>query len=203
MIAIDGADEHMGLVHRLGEVDPKKVEIGMRVQAVWKPAKEREGGVTDIKYFKPLPKGKDKPANPVPIKPVEIDAASAKSFPGKIPLTYRYTAGMAGSRFYEDVAKGKITGTWSEEQEALLVPPATFDEDTMEPLDPNDDARTVDPASGYIRAFTVVCEDRRGHVLDEPAIIVQVGFHGAVGSVFGRLEVKADQEFGEDHRWRS
>jgi len=40
-------------MHRLGEVDPKEVKIGMRVQAVWKPAEERVGAITDINYFKP------------------------------------------------------------------------------------------------------------------------------------------------------
>ena len=42
-----------GIMHKLGEVDPQKVHIGMRVQAVWKPESEREGSITDILYFKP------------------------------------------------------------------------------------------------------------------------------------------------------
>jgi uncharacterized OB-fold protein len=44
---------HGGLVHRLGEVLPERVEIGMAVEAVFKPQKEREGSILDIKYFKP------------------------------------------------------------------------------------------------------------------------------------------------------
>ncbi len=43
-----------GIMHLLGEVDPQKVHIGMRVQAVWKPAEEREGAITDIQHFKPI-----------------------------------------------------------------------------------------------------------------------------------------------------
>jgi uncharacterized OB-fold protein len=43
----------MGILHLLSEVDPKEVKIGMKVKAVWKPAEEREGAITDIKYFKP------------------------------------------------------------------------------------------------------------------------------------------------------
>ncbi|HID63721.1 MAG TPA: Zn-ribbon domain-containing OB-fold protein [Anaerolineae bacterium] len=53
VIEIDGASPGMGILHLLGEVDPKEVKIGMRVKAVWKPAEEREGAITDIKYFKP------------------------------------------------------------------------------------------------------------------------------------------------------
>ncbi|MCX8015606.1 MAG: Zn-ribbon domain-containing OB-fold protein [candidate division WOR-3 bacterium] len=54
VIEIDGASKGMGIMHLLGEVDPKKVYIGMKVKAVWKPEKEREGAITDIKYWKPI-----------------------------------------------------------------------------------------------------------------------------------------------------
>ncbi len=54
VIDIDGTKPAVGIMHMLGEVDPKKVEIGMKVQAVWKPAEEREGSILDIKYFKPV-----------------------------------------------------------------------------------------------------------------------------------------------------
>ena len=54
VIEIDGASPLHGIMHLLGEVDPQKVHIGMRVQAVWKPPEERQGAITDILYFKPL-----------------------------------------------------------------------------------------------------------------------------------------------------
>jgi hypothetical protein len=54
VIEIDGASPLHGIMHRLGEVEPEKVRIGMRVQAVWKPPEEREGAITDILYFKPI-----------------------------------------------------------------------------------------------------------------------------------------------------
>jgi len=50
IIQLDGADT--GLVHMLGEVDPESLQIGMRLQAVFK--EEREASILDIKYFKPL-----------------------------------------------------------------------------------------------------------------------------------------------------
>jgi hypothetical protein len=34
-------------------VKPGDVKIGMKVKAVWKPARERKGDITDIRYFKP------------------------------------------------------------------------------------------------------------------------------------------------------
>jgi uncharacterized OB-fold protein len=54
VINIDGASPLHGIMHMLGEIDPKKVKIGMRVQAVWKPAEERQGSINDILYFKPI-----------------------------------------------------------------------------------------------------------------------------------------------------
>jgi uncharacterized OB-fold protein len=43
-----------GLIHRLSEINPDEVEIGMMVQAVFKPASERIGSILDIDYFKPI-----------------------------------------------------------------------------------------------------------------------------------------------------
>ncbi len=54
VIDIDGASPGMGIMHLLGQVKPEDVKIGLRVQAVWKPAAERQGAITDILYFKPL-----------------------------------------------------------------------------------------------------------------------------------------------------
>ncbi len=54
VIEIDGAAPGHGIMHKLGEVDPQEVRIGMRVQAMWKPAEQRQGAITDILYFKPL-----------------------------------------------------------------------------------------------------------------------------------------------------
>lgn len=54
VILIDGASEGMGIMHLISEVKPEDVKIGMKVKAVWKEEKEREGAITDIKYFKPV-----------------------------------------------------------------------------------------------------------------------------------------------------
>jgi len=57
VIEIDGASPLHGIMHKLGEVEPDEVQIGMRVQAVWKPEEDREGSITDILYFKPIKEG--------------------------------------------------------------------------------------------------------------------------------------------------
>jgi uncharacterized OB-fold protein len=43
-----------GLVHRLGEIAPEEVTIGMSVEAVLKPQAERTGSILDIDYFRPV-----------------------------------------------------------------------------------------------------------------------------------------------------
>ena len=60
VIEIEGASPGMGILHVLGEVGDDletvlaTVKIGTRVEAVWKPHGEREGSITDIRYFRPL-----------------------------------------------------------------------------------------------------------------------------------------------------
>ncbi|UCC59944.1 MAG: Zn-ribbon domain-containing OB-fold protein [Dehalococcoidia bacterium] len=49
IIQLDGADT--GMAHFLGEVDLDKIEIGVRLEPVFK--EEREGSILDIDYFKP------------------------------------------------------------------------------------------------------------------------------------------------------
>jgi uncharacterized OB-fold protein len=51
VISIDGTDG--GFLHRLGEVALDDVEIGIAVEAVWRPAEERTGSILDIDHFRP------------------------------------------------------------------------------------------------------------------------------------------------------
>jgi uncharacterized OB-fold protein len=53
VIDIDGASPGIGILHFLGEVELVKIEVGMKVEAVWKPKSQRTGAITDIKYFRP------------------------------------------------------------------------------------------------------------------------------------------------------
>ena len=196
VIALDGINEDMGLVHKLGGVKPKDVKIGMRVKAVWKPEAKRTGGILDIEYFAPLGRKKTN-LDMTQIKPVEVDVLSMSQKQGKIPLSYRYTAGLGGSKFYTDLAKGKINGTYSVARDEVLIPPAMFDEESLSILDPEKDAVAVNPGSGFIRSFTVVYEDRQGHLLDQEKVVIQVEFPGVTGSIFGMLALQDGESFDE------
>ncbi|MFX1487089.1 MAG: DNA-binding protein, partial [Promethearchaeota archaeon] len=58
VIEFDEASENMGIMHKVDGVDIEKAKagelFGLRVKAVWKKQREREGSVTDIIHFKPL-----------------------------------------------------------------------------------------------------------------------------------------------------
>ncbi|MBN1944976.1 MAG: thiolase domain-containing protein [Bradymonadales bacterium] len=190
VIAIDGATEPHGLVHLLDEVKPEQVTFGMRVKAVWKPEEERTGSVTDILYFRPLTAEDDEQCEPEPIKPVDLDTTTAQAFPGKIPMNYRYTAGHGGIRFYQDLAEGKISGTWCPHCEATHIPPSGFCEYGAITLDPERDVRPIDPPHGMVTAFTRVFEDRAGKPIEEPVVIVKVKFPGTIGGIFGHLQAE-------------
>ena len=55
VIEIDGASPGMGILHKLGNVDPAEVRVGMHVRAAWKPAGERSGSILDIRFWEPIP----------------------------------------------------------------------------------------------------------------------------------------------------
>ncbi|MFX0068315.1 MAG: Zn-ribbon domain-containing OB-fold protein [Promethearchaeota archaeon] len=43
-----------GFIHKIGEVNPEDVFIGMEVKAVFEEKDKRTGSINDIKYFKPV-----------------------------------------------------------------------------------------------------------------------------------------------------
>ena len=53
VVDLDGTPPHHGFMHYFNEMSKDEIKIGMKVKAVWKPENEREGSITDIKYFKP------------------------------------------------------------------------------------------------------------------------------------------------------
>lgn len=53
VVEIDGASPGVGFMHKLGEVRPEDVRVGLEVETVWKPEEERGGSILDIRYFRP------------------------------------------------------------------------------------------------------------------------------------------------------
>ena len=53
VIRLGGATDG-GFLHKLGEVAPDDVEVGMAVEAVWRPFDDRVGSILDVAYFRPV-----------------------------------------------------------------------------------------------------------------------------------------------------
>lgn len=65
VIELDGASPGIGIMHKLGDVDPEAVHTGMRVRAVWRAADARVGSILDIAYWTPIDRnGKKKRVPP-------------------------------------------------------------------------------------------------------------------------------------------
>jgi len=54
VIELEQPGSGLALLHRLGEVAPEAVRVGLKVRAVWRKEQERRGEITDILYFKPV-----------------------------------------------------------------------------------------------------------------------------------------------------
>jgi len=52
VIRIEGTSDG-GFLHKLGEVSPNDVHIGLEVEAVWRPEGTRTGSILDIEHFRP------------------------------------------------------------------------------------------------------------------------------------------------------
>ena len=79
VIDLDGASPGIGIMHKLGDVDPDAVHTGMRVRAVWRPPAEREGSILDIAYWAPIEGGSSGRARSAPKrKPVGRKGSSKK-----------------------------------------------------------------------------------------------------------------------------
>ncbi|MFA5785748.1 MAG: Zn-ribbon domain-containing OB-fold protein [Actinomycetota bacterium] len=106
VIELDGASPGIGILHKLGEVDPKDIKIGMKVKAVWKPAAEREGAITDILYFKPIRAAASAPAKPV-AKPVARAAAKPAAKPARAAAKPAKAAAKRAPKPARRTASGK------------------------------------------------------------------------------------------------
>jgi hypothetical protein len=66
-------------MHKLGEVDPDAVHVGLEVEAVWKPKAQREGSILDIEYFRP----RDSKLRGKPSKPTRKGSRGGKAGSGR------------------------------------------------------------------------------------------------------------------------
>jgi hypothetical protein len=90
---------------------------------------------------------------------------------GDLPVTSRYTFGLAGERFFRAIKdEGKILGTRCSNCERTYVPAALFCERCLDQMDEWVDVGTT----GEVHTFTLLYENYDGSPREDPEIVAFV-----------------------------
>ena len=111
------------------------------------------------------------------------------SWQGDLPVTSRYTFGLAGERFYRAIKdEGKLLGTRCNNCDRTYVPAALFCERCMNELDTWRDVGVA----GEVHTYTLLYEDLDGNRMENPDSIAFIRF-GDGGLVHRLGEVDLDK----------
>ena len=110
---------------------------------------------------------------------LERDPNAPDAWLGEMPITSRYTAGVAGEKFLRALKdEGKILGSTCDRCGITYVPARQFCERCMDELDETVDVGTV----GEVHTFTLLFENLDGSQREEPEVIafISLGDGGLV-----------------------
>lgn len=111
----------------------------------------------------------------------------ATTWPGQIPLTYRYTAGRAGERFLRLLKdEGKLLGARCEACGVTYVPAAIFCERCLGRIE--ETTVELEPR-GSVHSFTVCHEQYDGARKETPSVVALIAIDGADTVLVHRLDV--------------
>ena len=96
VIRLDDTSEG-GFLHKLGEVAPDDVRIGMAVEAVWKAAGRSAPGRSSTSRTSGRAPAPDASSSP----PQRGDGAASSAGRGELPVAFRYTPGVGDTAFFE------------------------------------------------------------------------------------------------------
>ena len=104
----------------------------------------------------------------------------AIAWEGDLPLSSRYSAGIAGERFFRAIKdEGKFLGTRCARCDLVYVPAAMFCERCFAELDEWVEV----PNRGHVFTFTVLTRDLDDQPLDAPQVLAYVKLDGADGGL--------------------
>lgn len=113
-------------------------------------------------------------------KPSEV-----RRWPGSMPVSHRYTAGLAGERFFRALRdKGVFLATRCERCGVTYCPASAFCPRCLSPLT---DYFEVGPR-GVLESFTVVYRDLDDQPLDEPVVVGLIRLDGADTVLVHRID---------------
>ena len=115
----------------------------------------------------------------------------ATAWEGDIPITNRYTAGIAGERFFREIKdNARIMGTRCHACDLTYVPATMFCERCFAELDEWVEV----PGRGEVFTYTVLYRDLDEKPLDPPALLAYVKLEGANGGLVHFLgEIEPEQ----------
>ena len=117
----------------------------------------------------------------------------ATSFPGAIPMNYKYTTGTAGEKFFSALRdKGQLLATTCPECGYTYLPARAFCERCFARCEEFFDAGL----KGTLMAFTISVEDFKGNPLSEAEFWGLVQIHGSDTMLIHKLGGKNMDELG-------
>lgn len=109
---------------------------------------------------------------------------------GQIPMSYIYTVGRAGEKFFREIINGKIYGAKCIECNITYVPPRIYCEKCFERLEDN----YIEVGSkGKVHTFTQCYESYDGKRKENPTIVAVIRIDGTEGGFvhwLGEVEFK-------------
>jgi uncharacterized OB-fold protein len=174
-----------GFLHKLGEIDPSDVRIGMKVEPVWRPEAERTGSILDISHFKPAGREYDVHFQEPPTY------GAPRKVEGDLPVQHRYTAGVANKAFFEALRdRGVFLGSRCDSCEITYVPARMFCERCFAELSAGVEAGP----GGVLESITIGYVGLDGASLDEPITLGLVRLDGADTVLMHFLTGVGDEE---------
>lgn len=114
------------------------------------------------------------------------DTSRVRTWSGTIPVSFRYTAGPAGERFFSVLkAEGRFAVTQCPQCNTTYLPPRLYCRDCF--VDLSDHWTDVEPR-GTLHSFTVVHRDLHGRPLSPPQAIGFVAIAETNGGLLTPLE---------------
>jgi uncharacterized OB-fold protein len=106
----------------------------------------------------------------------------------RIPLEYKYTAGIAGERFLQLLKQAKIQGSFCRSCGKTFLPPKIFCKDCFVQVI---EWKEIPTENAYVYSFTTVKKtngEAPGSKRDGDATIALVKFEGVEGGLLGKLK---------------
>ena len=104
----------------------------------------------------------------------------AIAWKGDIPITSRYTAGIAGEKFFRAIKdEGRFLGTRCEACDLVYVPATMFCERCFAQLDEWVQVSNL----GTVFTYTILYRDLDNQLMDPPAILAYVKLEGSTGGL--------------------